>query len=169
MLTIGLLRERNNHKEIAYILGAFFILTMGMFMISFTMAISLYNSTENLNPEKCTEPYNIARNYNIWIFPFCLIGMFVICSSFIIAPDYIYLLHGGVIINTMSSIWCIIVYCIVVSVRNDTTYECVVYWNKLDERVLFFLDFSYVGLVEGSLSTLVNSFICCYLYTHRND
>lgn len=160
MLTIGLLRDR--YREIGYVLGACFILTMATLMVSFTMSYSLYNSTDDLNPEKCTEAFHVARNYSVWLVPFCFLGMFICCSSLLTTPDYIYVLHGGSIINTLTSLWSVIVYSIMVSIRNDTSEDCILYWNKIEERVLIFLDFSYIGLVEGAFSLLASCFISCY-------
>jgi hypothetical protein len=169
MLTRQLLREireEEYNKGLCAVVGAFFILLITVNMFSFTVSVSVYNSTSNLHVEKCDEPYYFAKLYSAWIFPFVILGIFVCCSSFLPSIDYSYLLYGGCIMNIFVSTWSLIMYSILISVRNDMTEDCTRYWNILDERVLFFLDFSYVGLIISAFGFLINAFTGCYLFTN---
>lgn len=173
MLTARLLREfitrRDEYKGVGAIVGVFFILLMMVNMLSFTLSVSLYNSTRDLDPQKCQEPYHIATLYSVWVFPFVILGIFVCCSSLLTDMDYLYLICGGCAVNILVSIWSIVIYSILVSLRNDVNEDCTRYWNTLDERVLFFLDFSYPGLIISGFGFLINAFTACYIFTENRD
>jgi hypothetical protein len=173
MITAQLLREfitrRDQHKGAGAIVGVFFILLMTVNMLSFTLTVSLYNSTRDLNPEKCQEPYHLATLYSVWVFPFVILGVFVCCSSLLSDMDNLYLICGGCIMNIFISLWSIVIYSILVSARNDVSEDCAIYWNTLDERVLIFLDFSYFGLIVSGFGFLMNAFTGCYLFTENRE